>query len=435
MLQKITPDSVEQGMFIVELGGSWFDHPFWKKRFIVENASDLARLRSCKVPYVLIDTSRGSATAPDRGSEQVTSEAEQVETDVRGVSGRRIRTGKRAARSCVRRLSSGTPEKRSARAMVRRAGIRIRGVFDQVDLGWRVDHRVIDDVLDDIEREVAQNPEALLAVIGLKTKDNYTYLHSVAVCTLMVCIARQKGLPASEVRDLGKAGLLHDIGKVRVGDAILKKAGELTDDEYRLARSHARHGFDLLREVPDVPATALDVCLHHHEKMDGSGYPEGLSADQISYAARLAAVCDVYDALTSTRPYKKRWSREEAIGAMWSWDGHFDRAVLADLMRVTQIYPANILLRLANGNLAVTKERALGDLRLHIVEFFSTASMEWLTPSQNAIERKDLASAVLRVEQAEDWGFDEWETVRNRITDALSSSAPSTGSPLAALSA
>lgn len=430
MLQKIAPYSVQRGMFIVGFGGGWFDHPFWRKRFRVESAADLARIRACKVPYVLIDPARGIAAQSDPAQSDP-AQPNQAHPDPAGPTPS-VSPGNLQQRARPRRPGRGqglgkpalaTPGHRRARAMVSRAGERIRSVFDQLDLGWRIDHRVIDAVFEDIEREVVENTDALLAVIGLKTKDDYTYLHSVAVCALMVCLARERGLPAQEVRDLGKAGLLHDIGKIRVADEILKKSGRLTDDEYRVAQGHARDGFEILGDVPDIPPSALDVCLHHHEKMDGTGYPDGLAGEEISHAARLAAVCDVFDALTSTRPYKQRWSRDQAIAAMWSWTGHFDPAVLADLMRVTRIYPPGLLVRLANGHLALTLNPEPGEGGLCVAEFFLPRRMEWAGPSRRVIARGDLADAIVGLERPDEWGFEDWQTVRAQIEAALASGA------------
>src|SRR5690606_14238117 len=141
-------------------------------------------------------------------------------------------------------------------------------------------------------------------ILRLKNKNEYTYLHSVAVCTLMVNAARYMGKSEAETRDYGMAGLLHDLGKMGIPDAILNKSGRLTDAEFEAVRNHPEHGYQVLRGSPNVPAMALDVCRHHHEKIDGTGYPFGLPADAISLVSRLGAVCDVYDALTSDRVYK-----------------------------------------------------------------------------------------------------------------------------------
>lgn len=407
MLQRISPCEVEPGMFIVRFGGGWFDHPFWRRRFKAESPADVERIRACNVPWVMIDTSRGIAPVEPREG----TAASPATTN----RGKRPGEQKRG----LYKPAFTSPAQRSAKAMVSRTGVKIRGVFDQLELGWRVDAHVIDEVFDDIEKEVEDNAEALLTVVGLKTKDDYTYLHSVAVCALMVCIARHHGLPPEQVRDLGMAGLLHDIGKIRVADEILKKPGKLTDEEYKSAQCHAQFGFDLLKEVPDIPETALDVCLHHHEKIDGTGYPFGLAGDAISYAARLGAVCDVYDALTSNRAYKEPWSRSKALGAMWSWDGHFDRTIIANLMQVVHVYPEGLLVRLANGHLAMTGGSQVADKGTPCVEFYAIQDGRRINPVSSTIARNDPVRAIVSVEDPGQWGFEHWQNVQHELKESV----------------
>jgi len=140
----------------------------------------------------------------------------------------------------------------------------------------------------------------------------------------MVSLARQLGLSEDLVREAGLAGLLHDVGKMTMPVEVLNKPGSLTDAEFVVMRSHPERGHALLLAAGSIPASALDVCLHHHEKYDGSGYPYRLQGEAISLFARMGAVCDVYDAITSNRPYKKAWNPAESLARMAQWTGHFD---------------------------------------------------------------------------------------------------------------
>ncbi len=147
----------------------------------------------------------------------------------------------------------------------------------------------------------------------------------------MVSLARQLGLQDDECRQSGMAGLLHDIGKATIPEALLSKPGKLTDAEFEIMKSHPERGHAILLEARGASAQALEVCLHHHEKMDGSGYPHGLNEDTITLLARMGAVCDVYDAVTSNRPYRSGWDPGDAIMQMATWNGHFDPKVLTRL--------------------------------------------------------------------------------------------------------
>ena len=164
-------------------------------------------------------------------------------------------------------------------------------------------------------------------------------MHSVAVCALMVALARQLGHDDAACRDAGLAGLLHDLGKAAMPLDILNKPDKLSPAEFAIIRSHPVRGHEMLLESKGAPQAALDVCLHHHERVDGEGYPHRLSGERLSQLARMGAVCDVYDAITSNRPYKAGWDPSVSIARMASWKGQFDEAVFGAFVRSLGIYP------------------------------------------------------------------------------------------------
>jgi putative nucleotidyltransferase with HDIG domain len=165
----------------------------------------------------------------------------------------------------------------------------------------------------------------------MKTKDEATFLHSLAVSALMIRLARHLKIDKFLVPVLGMGGLLHDIGKIGTPIEILTKTGALTDAEMEIIRLHPERGHHMLSRGKGMPEIVLDVCLHHHERLDGKGYPSGLRDGEISLYARMAAICDVYDALTA-RPYKKPWTASEAISWMLDTKGLFDRDVLREFI-------------------------------------------------------------------------------------------------------
>lgn len=402
-LQKIEPADVELGMFIVGFGGGWFDHPFWKRRFLLERPEDLDQIQRSAIPYVEIDAALGKSktdSAPaQRAGDETTPPALAATIPNKNP-----------------RLAKYVPaSEHKTKALVDRSAQMIRSVYDQLEMGWRVDGTAIEGVLDDIEQEIERDAQTLLKVVRLKSKDDYTYLHSISVCTLMVCVGRLKGLDREDVRKLGLAGLLHDIGKVSIPDAILKKPGRLSDCEFASVKRHPEKGFELLSTLPNVPEMALDVCLHHHEKIDGTGYPHGLARDEISFEARLGAVCDVFDALTSHRAYKEPWSRQKALNAMWSWEGHFDRDLLFDLMQVVHVYASGLLVRLSTGALAMTLPTDPLSVTVPVREFYCTDRREWITPREIRIMRGDANLAIVGLEQPEAWGLEPWEETLNRV--------------------
>jgi putative nucleotidyltransferase with HDIG domain len=180
-------------------------------------------------------------------------------------------------------------------------------------------------------RSLETAPELFLEVSRLKEKHKETYLHSVAVAGLMGRMAELLDMDDAMVEEIGRAGILHDLGKLLIPNAILNKPGKLDKAEWRIIRSHPVLGYQRLLELGEVSDLILDVCRLHHEALDGSGYPLRLKDEEISLAVRICTVCDVFDALTSVRPYKKAWTSSDALTWMYDQNNLFDRKLVLRL--------------------------------------------------------------------------------------------------------
>lgn len=390
MIKKIAVKDVRLGMFVHELCGNWLDHPFWKTQFKLESPADLLALKDSPVQEVLIDTSKGldveSPAAPS------SMPAQAVMTTPPGGRGMRP--------------VSLSEELKQAHKIKSRARAAVAELFQEARMGHTLDLVEANAVIEDIDASLERNHNALVSLVRLKSKDDYTYLHSVAVGTLMVALGKQLKLDTALRRDLGLAGLLHDLGKMAIPVEILNKPGRLTDAEFEIIKRHPSIGAAILEKAATIPALAIDVCRHHHERMDGCGYPDGQSGDALSLYARMGAICDVYDAITSARSYKEAWDPSEAIRRMASWkDGQFDPEIFSQFVRLIGIYPVGTLVQLKSRRLGVVVAQTAESLLKPVVRiFYSTLSM-----SRIPLEDINLARSREEVGQVEDvnkWTFD-----------------------------
>lgn len=376
MLKKIAIEQVALGMHIHSVCGSWFDNPFWSNSFVVENALDLAKLQNGRVRQVWIDTSKGAdlgaAPALDDNDTATPVPNDSEDTPVPAPATAIATAAATAAQPAP--LSTNTADElaRAARiiAQSKRA---LASMFADIRMGRIIDLGQATPLVEEISASVLRNAGALVSLVRLKQADDYTYLHSVAVCAMMVALARQLGLDEEEVAQCGMAGLLHDVGKMAVPTTVLNKPGKLTDDEFLRVKLHPVAGHALLLKSDNVHPVALDVCLHHHERMDGAGYPHGLRGEQISLHARMGAICDVYDAITSNRPYKAGWSPAVSLRRMaeWTRNGHLDPQVFAAFVKCIGIYPLGTLVRLRSERLAVVVDNSRSLLAPVVRVFFS----------------------------------------------------------------
>ncbi|MBP2449777.1 putative nucleotidyltransferase with HDIG domain [Rhizobium leguminosarum] len=295
-------------MFVedVESGGPHTTHRF--SPFAISSPDEVSRMMNSNLMTVVIDVRKGLDVEPGVPSYQPTDGSIFDTQLLASFSAGDIKV----ARQCI------TDTKPHIRDVLSEA--RINGAFAAHAASAAVE-KIMTSAMD--------NAGALIAVAKLKEKDEITFLHSLAVSALMIAFGRSLGHAEDDVRLLGIGGLVHDLGKMALPNTILTKTGKLTAEEMNLVRKHPQRGYELVSQLENSPQQVLDICLYHHEKFDGSGYPRKIAGTKIPYVARLAAICDVYDALTTIRPYKRAWSQSEAVNMMMNSPGHFDTDLLS----------------------------------------------------------------------------------------------------------
>jgi putative nucleotidyltransferase with HDIG domain len=407
MLKRIAVTELCLGMHIHELCGSWMEHPFWKTSFLLNSPKDLRRIGDCGILEVWIDTSKGHDLLSGQTVEEVEEQTAAILLEAQLPPALPVTQGLAdLPASAVEVPISLEQEVAQAIKLCRQSKSAVVSMFQQVRLGQAIDTGQVGELVEAISDSLLRHPIALISLARLKRSDEYTYMHSVAVCALMIALARRLDLPQEQVEEAGMAGLLHDVGKMMVSDIILNKPGKLTDAEFTTMRGHPQAGGAVLLASRNVAPRVLDVCLHHHEKIDGSGYPHALSGEQISLFARMGAVCDVYDAVTSERSYKHGWDPADAVHRMAGWKGHFDKQVFQAFVQTVGIYPTGSLVRLQSERLGVVIEQAAHSLLTPKVKVFYSVTSN--TPI--AHEVLDLATLlgserIVCRESARAWGF------------------------------
>ena len=397
MLKKINVKHLVVGMYLKEFCGSWMDHPFWRNSFVITDPKDVERILASNITEVWIDSSKGLDIA---AGETAVSEEE---------SEARVEAELSRAAQAQRETAPIPASEEFARAakICAQSKLAVTSMFQEARMGKAVDTANAQKLVEEINDSVSRNPGALISLARLKTADDYTYMHSVAVCALMIALSKQLGLSEQETRRAGIAGLLHDLGKALMPMEVLNKPGKLTDEEFAIIKKHPAEGHRLLLGNSGADEMMLDVVLHHHEKIDGTGYPKGLKGEEISLFAKMGAVCDVYDAITSNRPYKAGWPPSESLRKMAEWaKGHFDQRVFQAFVKSLGIYPIGSLVRLESGRLGLVIDQSEKSLLAPCVKvFYSTHAQARILPEIIDLSRPGCHEKIAGREDPAKWNF------------------------------
>ncbi len=331
MLRKISVDELRVGMVVEKMDRSWMQHPFLANKKKITSEKQIRALRDYGIHQVHIDTDEGlDVEAPSLPPEL---------TDLSAPLAEEIPLRE---------------ELRYAEATHREAQTVVRDVMHDIRLGKNIESEKVVRVVGTMVDSIFRNADALSSLTRLKGYDEYTFVHSVNVCVFCLALGRRLDYSRHDMETLGIGGLLHDTGKIKVSPAILNKPGPLDDEETAEMRRHTLYSVEVLERAGGIPDGAKQVALRHHERWNGGGYPHGLRGEEIGRIGQVAAICDVYDAMTSDRCYAKAMPPHEVIRKIHEWaDREFSIDVVQPFIRAMGIYPAGTVVLLDNGEIGV----------------------------------------------------------------------------------
>jgi putative nucleotidyltransferase with HDIG domain len=333
-------------MFVHDFNCGWLNHPFLRNRLLLKCDAEIEKILEHQIRDVYIDTDHG-LDADDAPTEHFVDEV--IQTEINKLEPEEPKT--RGTVELVEEIGN-------AKIILQESKRQTQILMDAVRLGMKLDLPQVEVVVEKMTESVLRNPHALVSLSRIKNKDEYTYLHSLSVAALCISFAHYMDMEPRRIKALGVGGLLHDIGKVNVPIALLNKPGALTEAEFEIMKTHVAHGNRILSETTGIDESSICVCQHHHERLDGTGYPHGLRGDQISKFGQIAAIVDVYDALSSERCYKYAMAPTAALKKLFEWSSFYlNRNLVEQFVLHMGIYPVGTLVRLRSGFIGVVVQQ------------------------------------------------------------------------------
>lgn len=348
MDRKISVDRIQIGMFVAKLDRPWLDTPFLLQGFLIESREDILVLQKhCR--YVYVDPLRSAEIYQD-----LNGYIEEVEVD----RSPRASTDDIVApewylEEYVNEIAF-EDELPRAKELYLQAEEILGKFFHDLGKGARPALSQVNDLVHSMTESVIRNPDALMLLARIRRKSEYAYSHAMNVSICSLAFGRHLGYPSPSLQQLGLGGLMLDVGKVRVSEKLLSRPGKLSEKEYESVKRHVEYGIALLEGNVEITRLAFDMIAYHHEREDGSGYPDALRGSAIPVSAKMAAIADCFDALTSERPYARSYSPFEALQILFDWGRqtlHTD--LVEQFIQCLGIYPVGGLVELNSGEIGL----------------------------------------------------------------------------------
>jgi HD-GYP domain-containing protein (c-di-GMP phosphodiesterase class II) len=350
MDRKVNVGYLKIGMYVSNLDRPWIDTPFLLEGFLIRTEEDLSALNQYCI-FVYIDPERGSDDA-----DQYIEEKPRLKTN--SYLERFLQDNKKKVQ--YEHSKPVKEELPAAQTALDDASNQVAHIMEDVKEGKNLNIEAVRGVVEPILDSIIRNSEAYMWLSMMQKKSAYAYSHSVDNCALAIAFGRFMGLPKKDLRTLAVGLLMMDMGNVRVPDVILNKKARLTEAEYRIVKKHVGHGVEILKNTEGMTEDIINISLTHHERFDGSGYPNALQGTQIPVYGRMAAIIDCYDAMTSHRPFSAAKSPYAALQNIYNWRGTaFQPELVEQFLQCIGVYPTGSLVEMTNGAVAIVLEQNL----------------------------------------------------------------------------
>ena len=366
---KIEIAQLQPGMYVSALDRPWLETPFHLQGFIIRDKAEIEKLGMfCQ--FVYVDTRKSLAGIKIPANSFVTPQ-KKAGGEKQAVATVPFST-ELASRKITQYIEQTTvaDEIQVANANIQRVKKEFDNLMFRLNHGHTLHVAKLQEVVRPLVDSIIRNPGANIWLAKLKSKDSYTYRHCLAVSIWCSVLGRQIGLPKKELQQLALGGMLLDIGKLKIPRQVLDKQGKLNDREFSLMQKHVDLSLKMAKESPSpVPQSVLDMIAYHHERFNGSGYPHKLEGSDIPLYARIAAIADCYDAMTSLRAYAEPTPHSDAVKKLYDWRGFdFQPELVEAFIQSIGIYPTGSMVELTTGEVGVViKENPRKRLRPQIL--------------------------------------------------------------------